>query len=80
MQKEDLKTLETVREALAKITADKAVFDKMIEAYEKEDIKGLEGIVKKFDYPIIICRVLVRFICWVVYVIKCVRVCILICK
>lgn len=80
MEKEDLKTLETFREALAKITADRQVFTNMVEAYDRQDIGRLQEIVNKFDFHPPLCFFVCRTICWIEHTIRCAKVCEIICK
>ena len=79
MEKEDMATLEEFRQALAKITADRDLFNDLINAHQREDIELLKDMMKKFEFRPPVCMVFCHFICWVVRIVKCIRVCEIIC-
>lgn len=77
--KEDLRTLDELRGAIAKITADRETFNNLVEAYGKENVESYESILKKFDFPPPICRLVCDFVCWVIRIVKCERICRVVC-
>jgi hypothetical protein len=79
MEKEDMVTLEEFREALVKIAADKDLFHDLIHAHQREDIELLKDLMKKFEFRPPVCRVFCYFVCWVQHIIRCARVCDIIC-
>jgi len=80
MEKQDYIALEEFRKALAEIAADREVFKNMIEAHEKEDVKMFQEIMKKLELDRPICIWVCRFICWIQHIIRCERVCTILCR
>lgn len=67
--------LEELRNAIAKVTADPKAFTNIAEAYKREDIGKVRGILRELDVNPAYCEAICLCICWMVCYCRCTGFC-----